>query len=88
MYRHSMFVNVVCTPEFLGFGLMNVVLSVKKYGNMGSGALPGSMLDLRLLKLILREFFLFLALAGRSNPTVPYLNPFPNPVGKTYLCLT
>ncbi len=41
--------------------------------NFGSGALPGSMLDLRLLKISLGIFFL--ALAGSSNPAGPCPNP-------------
>ncbi len=41
---------------------------------MESGALPGSILDLRLMKLILGDFFLFLAIARQSNPVGPYPN--------------
>ena len=45
----------------------------------GSGALPGLMLDIGLLKIIFGDFFLFSDPAGGSNSTGPYHNPFPNP---------
>ncbi len=50
--------------------------------SLGSGAHPGKMLmlDLGLLKINF-FFFLFLALAGISNPAGPYHKPFLNPTG-------
>ena len=47
----------------------------------GSGALSGLMLDLGLLEIIWRVFFLILAPTGGSNPSRPYPYTFPNPVG-------
>ena len=51
---------------------------------MGSGALPGLMLDLGLLKVSLGGgFFLFLAPAGGSILAGPYPHPYPNPAGQS-----
>ena len=52
-------------------------------GKKGSGALPGLMLDLGLLKLIRECFFLFLAPARGSNTVLPYPYLFPNPAGQS-----
>ena len=40
----------------------------------GSGALPGLMLDLGLLKTIWGGVLIYLATAGGSNPAEPYTN--------------
>ena len=47
---------------------------------IGSGALPGLMLDIGLLKIIGEVFFIFLASAGGSNPagTKKFLSIFIN----------
>ena len=55
----------------------------------GSGALPGFMLDLGLLKIICEEFsFLFLVPVGSTNPAGPILIPFLALRGKAKLYLT
>ena len=51
---------------------------------LGSGALPGLMLDLESLKIIWRGvFFPFLAPAEGSNPAGSYYNPLPYPAGQS-----
>ena len=51
---------------------------------IGSGALPGKMIELGLMKISLRNvFFLFLAPADSSNPVGPNPNHFPNPAGQS-----
>ncbi len=49
----------------------------------GSGALYGKLLVLRLLKINLGFFFLWLASVGGSNTTGLYSHPFPNLAGQS-----
>ena len=49
----------------------------------GSGALPGKMLDLGLLKISWEGVFLAFPPVGGFNPARPYHNPFPKPAGQS-----
>ncbi len=59
-------------------GNTNEIVTILK---MGSGALPGLMLDLGLLKIICEDVFPLSSYDGVSNTVRPYPNPFTNPVG-------